>query len=150
VVSMLLKNGADISVLDQCGWTPLHDACSRGQAEVVTALIVEYGADITVRASVSVGMIDWIELSSGWWNSSPQCFCFNSRLCRSSIIPFKSGCKYQCERRGECRGCMCLIHPQDGFIPLHDACSTGWGDVITVLLEAGADIKARTNVSIGL
>jgi ankyrin repeat protein len=38
----------------------------------------------------------------------------------------------------------CLL--QNGFTPLHRACSKGHVEVVTVLLSAGAPIEAQTKV----
>jgi len=48
LVSELLKNGADISVVDLQGRTPLHFSASNGQFET-TKLLVERGADLLLR-----------------------------------------------------------------------------------------------------
>jgi hypothetical protein len=50
LVRKLLKEGADVNVRDEQGWTPLHHAAMRGAASVVL-LLLEKGADVNARAS---------------------------------------------------------------------------------------------------
>ncbi|KAK6703657.1 hypothetical protein SNK04_013587 [Fusarium graminearum] len=53
VVKLLLENGADITVTNNAGWTPVNAASGRGHVEVVK-LLLENGADITVAGSGGV------------------------------------------------------------------------------------------------
>ena len=47
VLKLLLDKGADISVANADGWTPLNAAASSGHLEVVK-LLLDQGADISV------------------------------------------------------------------------------------------------------
>ncbi|KAK1991098.1 putative histone-lysine N-methyltransferase, H3 lysine-9 specific, partial [Colletotrichum falcatum] len=47
VVKLLVDKGADVTVSNENGWTPLNAASSNGYLEVVK-LLVDKGADITV------------------------------------------------------------------------------------------------------
>jgi len=41
----LLKDGAELNILDHNGWQPLHEACNYGHT-VVASLLIKHGADI--------------------------------------------------------------------------------------------------------
>lgn len=40
-----IQQGSDSNAKDNAGWTPLHEACSRGHSDVVRVL-VKYNADV--------------------------------------------------------------------------------------------------------
>jgi ankyrin repeat protein len=47
LVKQLLKMGADPNVQDNAEWSPLHEACNRGNLSVVKVL-KEFGADLNL------------------------------------------------------------------------------------------------------
>jgi ankyrin repeat protein len=47
VVKLLLEKGADMTVRNREGWTPLHSASNSGHIDVVK-LLLEKDADVTV------------------------------------------------------------------------------------------------------
>ncbi len=57
MVKLLLDQGADISVADADGWTPLNAAASSGHLEVVK-LLLDQGADISVATSAGSTPLD--------------------------------------------------------------------------------------------
>lgn len=51
IVDMLMAKSANVNAVDKKGWTPLHYAASRGHAEVIQILTVNYSAKVNVRAN---------------------------------------------------------------------------------------------------
>ncbi|KAF9520653.1 hypothetical protein BS47DRAFT_1286893, partial [Hydnum rufescens UP504] len=47
-LTALADQGADVNILDEFGYTPLHLACDRGQTESVRVLL-KYGADTSIQ-----------------------------------------------------------------------------------------------------
>ena len=45
---MLLGNEADVNAKNKYGWTPLHDAASRGGTEIAE-LLLQHGADVNAK-----------------------------------------------------------------------------------------------------
>ena len=60
MIDLLLKNGANIAVQDNEGWTPLHAVCQYGFADIVK-LLLERGADPSVPNFDNDLPIDLIE-----------------------------------------------------------------------------------------
>ena len=48
MAEMLLKHGAQVNTPQRGGWTPLHEAASRGDVDLVR-LLIQYGADKSVQ-----------------------------------------------------------------------------------------------------
>lgn len=48
IVRLLLEKGADVTIVGNYGWTPLHFAASRGHTDVVQVLLSEKGVDVKI------------------------------------------------------------------------------------------------------
>jgi ankyrin repeat protein len=132
-VRRLLSAGADINVMDQNGWTPLHWACLRRHLQVFKEL-VEHGADIEVETS---------------YGSTP--------LHLAAIyghLPFviellnpndSNGTTTTILGKRKSRGADTEAKDNGGDTPLHNACCNGHLPIVKALVSAGADILAANN-----
>ena len=66
IVSLLLQNGADPNIIDDKYETPLHVAARNGLAKV-SEILVEYGADPTLRDIDGNRPIEYAQPQSGVW-----------------------------------------------------------------------------------
>ena len=57
IADVLLKHGADVNASQSGGWTPLHEAASRGDNDMVK-LLIQYGADKQVRNEDGITPLD--------------------------------------------------------------------------------------------
>ena len=123
-VSRCLQAGADVNEWDsdRGGITPLHHAASGGTVEVVAALL-DAGAEVDVRNAISFDA------------STPLHYAVSHNTPAVVKILLDAGADVQAE------------HGFQGATPLHFAAKRDDAhalEVVTVLLEAGADARART------
>ncbi|CAD5215903.1 unnamed protein product [Bursaphelenchus xylophilus] len=141
MVKFLVEHGADINAQDNEGWTPLHAAVCCGNINIVEYLC-DRGSDITITNTDKELPVDLAEDDK-----------------------MKQYLEEKMERNGltaeECRGreekvmlkdCMDWIrngayldkpHPRTGATALHVAASKGYNKLISLLVQAGADVNAR-------
>ncbi|KAF6844647.1 ankyrin repeat domain-containing protein 52 [Colletotrichum musicola] len=113
---ILLEKGADITVANTNGETPLNAASWNGHFEVVKILL-ENGANVSVADTDG-----WTPLNAA---SS------NGHLDVVKILLEK--------------GADITVADTDGWTPLYAASSNGHLDVVKILLEKGADVLVATN-----
>ena len=142
VVALLLDRGADIESLAEFGWTPLHVAARNGEPEVV-ALLLDRGADITTR--------DDVPSQVSWGNVFAKAALIMVRLSLEALSPnrdeegyYDSRKRDRRKRLGEILYSPVTFNP-GGNMPLHFAAGFNKPDVVALLLDEGADIKARTD-----
>ena len=118
--------------LDEYGWTLLHYAVkesqdTQGMIPVVKGLVPEM-SDAEVNARTTGGKPrDWCALS----------ICCNSRDEANERITI---CKMLIDARADLE-----MPSANGATPLLNACASGFWSVVEILLDAGADTKARNN-----
>lgn len=59
-----IHQGVDPNAKDNAGWTPLHEACSRGKVDVVKVL-AKYGADVNACSNDGIRYVAVVSLSLG-------------------------------------------------------------------------------------
>jgi ankyrin repeat protein len=135
-----------LTCLLQFGCTPLHYACERGHAEVVTVLL-SAGARIEAQSQVrSEGMRVVIISFVFRMDGLPFTSLVVMVLWDWSLSCWQQELKSMLEMRfGQLRFVLtCLL--QYRRTPLHRACSGGHAEVVAVLLSAGARIESQTTV----
>jgi hypothetical protein len=114
---LLFRSGADPHVQGNYKTIPLHSAANFEKYDVVQKLI-EYNADINARDN------------DGW---TPLYWASRGRLFKDGSVP-----RLLLERGADVNARA----DADGFTPLHRASAYGALEVVHVLLEHGADVKA--------
>ena len=121
VVTALLQSGADPNAEDVYGWTPLLVASKENRSEVF-AVLVEYGATVSSETK---------EVSCADWNTA--------MFFKTASTEVVTRCL---EEGGDLKP-----RPGSGWTALHFAAAhTETASVISTLLDAGADLNARTSL----
>ena len=118
VVQVLIDAGADVEAQDTDGLSPLLFASSSGHLDIVK-MLVEAGAVCVTN------------------NNDATCLMLASHSGHTETVRFLAGLKDVDVNQ---------VHEKDGFTALHCAGQQGRGDVVEVLIDAGADIEAKNDV----
>ena len=116
-------------VLFQEGDTPLHLVSKHNRPGIVSVLL-QGGADINIRNPVSITKPFWIS------TLYVQCYRFLKKVTYTAI---------------KIRTTMAIhsiVSFQNGWTPLHKASFNTHPDAVSALLQGGADVNIRSNVSI--
>jgi ankyrin repeat protein len=108
----MIDRGADLTVTDGNGDTPLHLACAEGYGYVVTVLI-DRGADVNVTND------------DVWTPLHRACDAGHGSVVTILID----------------RGADVNVADGNGETPLHWACFRGYGSIVTILIDGGADVN---------
>ncbi|KAK7791296.1 hypothetical protein R5R35_009942 [Gryllus longicercus] len=141
MVEFLVENGADVNRGDNEGWTPLHATASCGFVSIAKYLI-ENGGDVAAANNDAELPVDLAETDE------------MEELLREVLIDRGIDCE---EARNEeqqmmvshakewLNGGVCKDqpHPKTGATSLHVAAAKGYIKVISILLQAGADINVK-------
>ncbi|RHZ63418.1 uncharacterized protein CDV56_102981 [Aspergillus thermomutatus] len=137
------------------GWTPLHHAVFAGQATMAKFLL-EHGADPTIGSSPGGhAALHYAARSerneTGEWKEDSTLVRYLVQYGADVNAPADAGC---CSSGGETGE---YLHewffdaqpdepPEELVYPIHCAASSGMPSRVEALLEAGADIQARTSI----
>jgi ankyrin repeat protein len=113
IARILLERRADANARDKDGWTPLHRASFRGDADLVRVL-VEGGADVTIQDE------------RGW-----------TPLHRASYEGKTEASRVLLER-----GAFATAQDKFGYTPLYLAQDAGHPELVRILLECAVDVRA--------
>jgi len=115
ILEVLTDNSADMNVLDEIGWAPIHYAAERNQIRIVKMLI-ERGADVKLKNR------------SG---SSPLNFAAG-HPCNSEMVEILIA-----------NGANVNIKDAYGNTPLHDSVYSGGLKIVETLIKNGAEVNAK-------
>jgi len=114
IVKLLLKNGADLAALDDCGNNVLHVACAKGRADVVSRLL-KAGCDALAKAG-----------------NGATALHLAARKGHDDVVELLLE-----------HGVDIELVDSKGATALHAACSGGYEDVVALLIKKGADTGAE-------
>ncbi|KAA3681765.1 uncharacterized protein DEA37_0000614 [Paragonimus westermani] len=141
-LEFLIKEGADINIQDNDGWTPLHAASSFGSEELVR-LLLEHGADVSISSCETELPID---LSQN--NSVTKLLTEAMQLKRVDPDQVRQTEAQLLLRDAkhwlEIGRCEYVVDPRTGASPLHVAACKDYTDVLEVLLKTpGLDLDCQ-------
>ena len=115
---ILRDSGADLNATDFGGWTPLHYWASGDGDRKVAQLLLEWGADVNIRAK---GLNGWTSLQWAAYAGQPEV--------AADLLAYGAD-----------------VNARDDHLrtPLHLAAAQGHAGVAGVLLKHGADAALRT------
>jgi len=113
IARQLVDNGADVSVADKYGRTPLHFALKNGHL-VVVRLLMESGADFSIADKYGQAPLHFASANG-------------HELVVRLLID---------------NGADISVADQDGWTPLHTASMNGYEAVVRLLIDSGADVSA--------
>jgi hypothetical protein len=116
LVALLLAHGADATLANQQGWTPLHTACLCNEGEAVKLLIV-HGAIVDASNDGTIPLL--LAISRGKMDIVPALLAHGADACARENV---------------------------GATPLHWAFAYADREVAKLLLEHGADVNAIDDV----
>ncbi|KAL8707961.1 MAG: hypothetical protein Q9220_007104 [cf. Caloplaca sp. 1 TL-2023] len=170
MIEILLSRGADVAVQSTgvlegqmalhfaaasgkyfLAWTPLHIACSTGQARAV-AMLLRLGANVTARTR---------EEDEDWDQSTPLILAAGHSFDEVVKILLEHGAEvdaftkagftalHQAAQKGDCSTAKIILDhgastsalTQRGWAALHMAAEDGFQDVVELLLDYGDDVE---------
>lgn len=147
VISLLEQKGADVSARDASGWTALHAAAALNDSVNIIAALSEIGADVSARDEYG-----WTPLHlAAYHNSNPDVI---NELERAGAKPqlrnengwtplhmaaYGNGNPAVIAALTDAGAKLETRESTNGWTPLHLAAASEHPDVVTALLDAGAD-----------
>lgn len=122
-IDRLLRSGADKNARDANGFAPVHNATRWGKLNALRKLD-ELGADFTLKTRRGNTVLHLAAVNSYENNKvAGEIMSYLLKLCKNLIE----------------------VKTSRGWTPLHSAVGNGNLDLVILLIQAGADIKAVTN-----
>ena len=147
VIALLTQSGADVSARDESGWTPLHVAAALNDSVNIIVALSEIGADVSARDEYG-----WTPLHlAAYHNSNPAII---NELERAGAKPqlrnengwtplhmaaYGNGNPAVIAALTDAGAKLETRESSNGWTPLHLAAASEHPDVVTALLDAGAD-----------
>jgi ankyrin repeat protein len=140
LVRLFLDAGADLNVQDQSGKTPVGLAVSRGYEDAARSLLA-LGADYTLDLAA---YLDDLEKARSLLDSGANP---NWRGASGSLplyVAIRQGNAPIVRLLIERGASPAMLVDSSGYTALHQAATYGYSEVIQVLIDAGADVNAKT------
>ncbi|KAH0335580.1 ankyrin, partial [Aureobasidium melanogenum] len=155
VVRLLLAAGADISVVDRWGWTPLHELADRSRTAAAKLLLETGKADLTLRTQQGYAVLD-NAASEGDYElvrellrrgASAQSVPGSESALHCAVRAEKDDNLYAVAELLLDEGCDVNGKNHNGCTPLHTYLSNKRGkeNVVRLFLSRGADINIQDN-----
>jgi ankyrin repeat protein len=161
IVLLLLAGGADINSKDNELSTALHKACLAGNMEMVKLLLskkallneenifkktplflaAENGHEQIALLLAQAGAD--LNINDEYGYSVFQLACIHGLESLARFIVEKSSAKQELLAQ-KFESCLDWYHDYEGYTPLHLASANGRKNIVSFLLERGADMQART------
>ncbi len=136
LVQDLVKKGADVNApKPQAGYTPLHCAAWSGRHEVA-AFLIDKGARLNTRAGINVNQ--WTPLHTAV--AGGNMFSEEHRLTVKLLLEKGARMDETTAPTSSCSFC----EYDSACTALHMAASRGKAEIARLLIQAGADVNART------
>ena len=140
-VHTLVKMGLDINAMDKEGKTPLHYAASIGRYSLVKYL-VEHGASVYIKDSLrKTPLVYAIE------KNHIKVIIYLSKKANKEEAPYKINGLFDSAKRGDMNAMAYFLEyhdintlNEDGKTALHIACEAGQYEIVSYLLDSGADM----------
>jgi len=139
IASLLIKSGADVNQQDDKGRTPLHYAAQNGHIHLLR-LLIRSGANVNATDRHEVTPLE-LALEMDHPNIVNELFASNARVDIFTAIVMNNEQKVRQIIRDRPKA---VARRHKGRTPLHEAVRLGQRDVVTWLLDAGAEVDAMT------
>ena len=151
IVRALLAAGANVSVVDKCGYSPLHELAKKGRTKAALMLLETGKADLTLRTQAGFSVVEFAAGIGDYElvrNLLERGASVQSGTCRGSALHFavqtdNDDHLYAIVERLLEEGCDINAKNEYGCTPLHCLLTVKRGkeNIVRLLLSRGADIN---------
>ncbi|MBI4852851.1 MAG: ankyrin repeat domain-containing protein [Acidobacteria bacterium] len=152
IIYLLLKNGANVNVDNENGWTPLMEAVSQNDLDT-TSLLIDYGADVNASNSIGWtplmqasrnGNLDIVELLL---NKNADVNKLNKMEQPALMLSVEYGHPFITKALLEKNASINLIDYRD-LTPLSIVAKAGDSYTSSLLIKKGADVNYQTPLGV--